>query len=81
MRHRDDTVLADSPSRSDFLIVMGGPHHVGQRDMAIQAAMSSEEYAYAKWCQDNQLDPQDTQSMVEYEGDVGWLYLDDETVR
>jgi len=78
MRHRDNDRMVDAFSRSSFLAVMGGPRHRASPEVGTATAVMNEIFAYERWCRDRQLDPEDTSSAVAYEGEVGWLYLDDE---
>lgn len=73
MRHRSEARV-DSYSRAGLLAVIGKPHHRNNEGFLLRL---NEEYAYTRWCLHNNLDPEDTASAVAYEGDIGWLYLEE----
>jgi hypothetical protein len=77
MRHRA-FLAVDGPSRTSFLDTMGGPRHRWAPDERKYVRTTCrEEVTFMRWCDAHELDPADTASIVAYEGDIGWLYLDD----
>lgn len=75
MSHRADRVI-DSDSQAT--VRHRGPKHRSfDNEQERTRQHFREELAYSKWCWSHGLDPEDTSSIIAYEGAVGWLYLDD----
>jgi hypothetical protein len=73
--HRDSTVAVDQVSRAHPEYET--PRHRAEPTHAKVQQGFREEIAFFIWCQQNRLDPEETASMVAYEDNIGWLYLDE----
>lgn len=76
-RHRA-FLEVDGDSRATRWVRSRGPRHRNTLNERIYMHdQIREEMAFFRWCDTNQLDPLDTESMVAYEDDVGFLYIDE----